>query len=307
MTNFLGISDTCCKPDTAAALILPVPYEGTVTYGKGAAGGPKAIIKASQQVELYDEYLDCEPWQQGIATLPAMRPRARPALMARAVEREVSRLVRLDRLVVVLGGEHSISSGAADAHLEQYPKMGVIQFDAHADLRDCYNGTPWNHACVMARVRERIPSRRVLQLGIRSLSEAEAALSKSARYKIAQAREIVQGRFDLTRHLARLPRQIYITFDVDVFDPSVIRATGTPEPGGLDCYTVLAMLEQIFEKKQVVGFDVVELCAGDPVSAFTTARLIYRMIGLWSKRCGGLVTVENGEVIKYRHGRDGAK
>ena len=282
MDAFLEISDPCCAPDKAAALILPVPYEGTVTYGKGTGGGPQAVIEASQQVELYDEYLDSEPWRQGIATLPALHPRESTEEMVQAVDQTVDRYVKPGRLVVTLGGEHSISGGAVAAHLRTYPEMGVVQLDAHADLRDTYEGTPWNHACVMARIRDLIPSPRVLQLGIRSLSAEEAALARSRSYSIVHARDIVQGRFEATNYLRHLPCEVYVTLDVDVFDPSVIRATGTPEPGGLDWYTVLGIMEHIFAAKRVVGFDVVELSAGDGASAFTTARLIYRMIGLWA-------------------------
>lgn len=186
--------------------ILPVPYEGTVTYGKGTSGGPAAIIDASQQVELYDEYLQSEPWRRGIATLPELRPRHDPERMVRAVESEVGRHIGPRRLVVTLGGEHSISCGAIAAHLKRYPDMGVIQFDAHADLRDGYEGSRWNHACVMARVREKVRSARVLQLGVRSLSAEEAALAKRRHYTLVPAREIVRGSSNLSAHLERLPR-----------------------------------------------------------------------------------------------------
>ncbi len=282
MTSFLGVSDPCCSIEEAAVRMLPVPYEGTVTYGKGTGGGPAAIIEASQQVELYDEYLDCEPWRAGIATLPALEPSASPEAMVQAVEARLDPLVAPGRLAVVLGGEHSISAGAVAAHLNRFPEMGVIQFDAHADLRDSYEGSPWNHACVMSRIYEKVPVRRGLQLGLRSLSAEEALLGRNRGHRLVYARDILRGNIDLAAHLVGLPRHVYITFDVDVFDPSLVRATGTPEPGGLDWYTVLALLEQIFIEKRVIGFDVVELSSGDSVSAFTVARLVYRMIGLWS-------------------------
>jgi len=281
--TFLGLSDPCCTPEKAAVRILPVPYEGTVTYGKGAAGGPRAALEASAQVELYDEALRAEPWRRGIATLPALRARKTPARMVQAVEREVARHVAPGRCVVTLGGEHSISSGAVAAHLAACPGLGVVQFDAHADLRDRYAGSPWNHACVMARIRERVPAARVLQLGIRSLSGEEAALAGRKRYRLVSARDLIEKRVRLADRLRRLPRHIYVTFDVDVFDPAVIRATGTPEPGGLDWYTVMDLLETLFVAKQVIGFDVVELSGGDPTSAFAAARLLYRMIGLWQR------------------------
>jgi agmatinase len=252
-----------------------------VTYGKGTGEGPQAVIDASQQVELYDEHLDSEPWQIGIATLPSLDPQGTAEAMVQSVDQAVAGYVEPGRLVVTVGGEHSISSGAVAAHLRTYPGMGVIQFDAHADLRDTYEGTPWNHACVMARIRDLMPSPHVLQLGIRSLSAAEAERIKRERYSVVHAREIMRGHFRAAEYLQNLPDEVYITFDVDVFDPSVIRATGTPEPGGLDWYAVLAIIEETFATKRVVGFDVVELCAGDTASAFTVARLIYRMIGLW--------------------------
>ncbi len=188
----------------------------------------------------------------------------------------------LIRSSLPVGGEHSITAGAVAAHLNHYPEMGVIQFDAHADLRSTYNGSPWNHACVMARVYEKIAAQRGLQLGIRSLSAQEARQAQEQRYRIVYARDILQGRADLAACLAGLPSHVYITFDVDVFDPSVVRSTGTPEPGGLDWYTVMDALEQIFAQKHVVGLDVVELSEGDTASAFAVARLLYRMIGLWS-------------------------
>lgn len=284
MNTFLGLPQSDASKDTAKALILPVPYEGTVTYRKGTAGGPGAIMSASEQVELYDEYLDCEPWQCGIATLPAVDPRADPEAMLHTVEQEVKKWVSPGRLVATIGGEHSLTSAAVAAHLDRYPDLGIIQFDAHADLRDDYEGSPWNHACVMSRVRESIPTSHVLQVGIRSLSAEEAPLVKRKDHAVLFARDIVENYVQFSDQLQSLPPKIYITFDVDVFDPSVIRSTGTPEPGGLDWYTILALLEQIFEAREVVGFDITELAVGDVPSAFTVARLIYRMIGFWTQQ-----------------------
>ncbi len=279
---FLGLDG---RPEGAGeprAVIVPVPYEGTVSYGTGTAGGPAAVLEASCQVETYDEWLEAEPCRAGILTRPPVRVCRDPGRMSDRVRRAVAAELAAGRFVLTLGGEHSVSLGACQAHLDRHPAAGVIQFDAHADLRASYGGTPYSHACVMARIREQVPSSRVLQLGIRSLSAPEAAEARRSRYKLVWARDIRAGRLKLAEALRRLPDEVYLTFDVDWFDLSVVRSTGTPEPGGPDWESTMEILEAIFRHKRVIGADVVELCADaqDRASAFAVARLVHRLIGL---------------------------
>ena len=273
---FLG----CDNPgaERACVGILPFGYEGTVSYGRGTAEGPRAILEASAQVELYDEALGYEPCQAGIVTLPQPPLPRTPADAVAAARDGTSRLLARGLWPVVLGGEHSISSGVCEALTEAYDELGVIQFDAHADLRASYGGSPHSHACVMARMRERIGA--VLQLGIRSLSAAEAERIRASGYAVGWMREMRSGAFDLASALAALPDRVFLTFDVDALDLNLVRATGTPEPGGFTWGEVTHTLAEIFQTKTVVGMDMVELCGGDRISAFCVARLVYRMIGL---------------------------
>lgn len=279
---FLGVGAARAQVADAAVAVLPVPYEGTVSWGRGTAAGPRAILEASQQVELYDEVLQCEPFRRGIATLPPLTAARTPAQMVARVYRRVRKLTADGRLVAMIGGEHSITPGAVRACLETYPRLGVIQFDAHADLRETYDGSKWNHACVMARVREVVPNTRVRQVGVRSLSAEEAERIRRQRYRVAFAHKMREQGFDFQAFLKGMPREVYVTFDVDVFDGSVIRATGTPEPGGLGWGTVTDLLAAISRTRRIVGFDVVELSGKpfDAPSAFAAAKLVHRLIGL---------------------------
>jgi agmatinase len=179
-----------------------------------------------------------------------------------------------------------VTAGAFAAHRSIIGRVGVIQFDAHADLRETYNGSPWNHACTMARIRELVPTEDVLQLGIRSMSRNEAELIRRRDYAVMAARTMRETPGHVAARVRRLPKQVYITVDVDVFDPSVVRATGTPEPGGLTWFEVTDFLREIFHSRQVVGIDITETGSGDAASAFTIARLLYRMIGWWSQAEG---------------------
>ena len=280
--GFLGVDAPSCRPESASVYVLPVPYEGTVTYGKGTAQGPEAIIDASRHIELYDEYLGREPYRQGIATLPPLDSTGTPEQVVSRLRDQVSAHIRNGRHVVTLGGEHSISVGAISAYVEAYPDIGIVQFDAHADLRETYEGSRWNHACTMARVHDVVAADRVVQLGIRSMSAEEAERIATREHTVHRCHGILVDPSESLKAIERLPETVYVTFDVDVFDPAVVRATGTPEPGGLDWLTTMRLLEAIASSKRVLGFDVTELTGGDAVSAFTVARLVYRMIGLFA-------------------------
>jgi len=281
--NFGGIelSDSFYATyDKAKIVMLPVPYEGTVSYGKGAGKGPKGIIEASAHVELYDEELDTLTCNKGISTLPELKPEKDPKGMIESVYKNTRKIIKDNKFFVMLGGEHSISSGAVRAFKEKYSDLTVLQLDAHSDLREEYNGTPYSHAAVMSRIKDICPAVRV---GIRSMCDEEAELIKKERIKIFWARDIMEGKNDswMDEAIKDLSEHVYITFDLDVFDPSILPATGTPEPGGLDWYTVIRFLRKVFKSKNVVGFDVVELSPNkdDIRSDFTAAKLAYKMIG----------------------------
>ncbi len=263
----------------ARAVVIPFGYEGGVSYGRGAAGAPRAVLEASQQVEFYDDELDAEPFRVGIATLPEPAIPAAPEEMVALLHDVVEPLLAQGRFPIVVGGDHSITSGYVRALASHYDPFGVIQLDAHADLRPAYDGSPLSHASVMARIREITPH--TLQIGIRSMDREEARLVHEARLPFCTMRHWRQGRFDLKAALAALPENIFITLDVDVFDLSVIASTGTPEPGGLGWYEALELLRTVFETKTVVGCDVVELAhrPHDANSPFAVAKLVYKLIG----------------------------
>jgi len=276
----LGPETPWGAPATARVGVLPLPYEGTVSWGRGTADGPRAFLGASTQVELYDEVLACEPGMVGVATHPAPDLPDDPAAAVAAARDAARAVLQAGQRVFAVGGEHSLTAGvyAAVAEAADGP-VGVVQLDAHADLRETYDGTPHSHACVMARLRETTDA--VLQLGIRSLSAEEGEAIRQEGWAVGFAHQLHDGSFAWRDALARLPERIYLTLDVDALDPSIVRATGTPEPNGLNWTQVNVMLEAVFSEKRVLGVDVMELCGGDPPSAFAVARLAHRMLGWW--------------------------
>lgn len=274
--NFGGLPNDLSDPVRAGVYVLPVPYESTTTYGSGTREGPHAILQASRQVELYDIELACEPSAVGIHTLPEVEPLAGdPEGMVHRIEEICREVFDRGKLLAMLGGEHTISAGAVRAAVERFPDLTVVQLDAHADLRDTYEGTQYSHACVMRRISEIAP---IVQIGIRSLSGEEAEHLDRNPGRIVYAREA--RAFDLSP-LSGLSGPLYITIDMDVFDPSLVPGVGTPEPGGVDWYPVLDIVRTLTEVGTVVGFDVVELCPipHQPASDFVAARLIYKLIG----------------------------
>lgn len=261
----------------AKVVILPVPYEGTVSYRKGASKGPAAIIEASRHMELYDTELSKEPYKIGIYTLSPLKIQSLEAeKMIGKVEKKYSELIAKKKFVVMLGGEHSISYAVDIPLAKKYPHFSILQWDAHTDLRDCWEGTPFSHACAMRRFYDR--ASRVAQVGIRSMSKEEADFIKKnkLRSNIFSPKE-----FNAQKILRRLTKDVYITIDLDGFDPSVVPATGTPEPGGLCWLDFLVLMRAVFSQKNVVGFDIVELAPikGEPASDFLAALAIYKMIG----------------------------
>ncbi len=256
-------------------VLLPVPYDGTSTWIKGADRGPQAIIEASANLEFYDIETDSEVYRHGIFTDAPVEVNASPDAMAAAVEQRVRGHLADEKFTVVLGGEHSVSIGAVAAHAAQFPDLTVLQLDAHSDLRDEYEGSRFNHACVMARIKERCP---IVQVGIRSMDISEKPSLDPDRVFFAQD---LHGRTDwVDRVLAVLGEQVYVTIDLDVFDPSIMPSTGTPEPGGMLWYDALALLRAVCRRRTLVGFDVVELCPVENNWApnFLAAKLVYQLL-----------------------------
>ena len=282
------------RPDVPATepvvAVLPVPYERTTSWGRGTGNGPKALLLASQYVELYDEELDVEPCRIGIETLPPVDVDGSDESVLRRISAAAEATLRDGRFLGAVGGEHTVTpalvQGALDAGASD---LGVVQFDAHADLRQTYRGTPWNHACAMSRVLDLgLPT---LAVGIRSLTRPEAERIANERLPIIWAEQLdalprpeLEALFEGL--LASLPDTVYLTFDLDFFDPSVLPATGTPEPGGGTWYQALALLRRLFEQKRVIAMDVVELAPnpGSPASDFTAAKLLYKCIGYRFRR-----------------------
>ena len=263
---------------TSKVVILPVPYESTVGFRHGTSQGPRAIIDASVELELYDHELDKESFRVGIHTLPEVEPvMASPEKMIDRVYELVGDVLDYDKIPVMLGGEHSLTVGAVKAAIERIDNLSVLQLDAHADLRDQYLGTKLSNACVMRRIVELCP---VVQVGIRSLSQEENEFIKQRGMTLHYA-DNFNVQESIHQVVSSLSNDVYITIDLDVFDPSVMPAVGTPEPGGLGWYEVLALLKEVSKTKNVVGFDVVELCPieGPVACSFMAAKLAYKIIG----------------------------
>ncbi|MBU0761464.1 MAG: agmatinase [Candidatus Altiarchaeota archaeon] len=260
---------------TSYFAVLPIPYEQTTSYGKGTLSGPKALLEASHYLELYDEETDSNPAELGITTLPPLLLKKIGGETAEAIRAACSRLYSDNKFPIVLGGEHSISYGCALAAKDYHPTVSVLHFDAHSDRRDEYHGTRYSHGSVMARITEAIPA---VSVGIRSVSDEESDEVKKLRKdkRLYFAKDILAG--NRTKDiLSMLSDKVYISFDVDVFDPSIMPSTGTPEPGGLGWYDILDILSAIFTYKDVVGLDVVELLPdGTRTSDFTAAKLVYK-------------------------------
>jgi agmatinase len=265
--------------DQAQVVILPIPYEQTTTYGTGTKEGPHALIAASRHMELYDEELDYEVYQVGIHTLRELEPLASgPKGMLDRITEVTGELLDHGKFVVGLGGEHTISFGIVRAYAERFQGLSVLQFDAHTDLRDSYQGTPYNHASVLRRISEIVPA---VQVGIRSLSREEATWIKAHDARLFYASEVVGSPSIATAISEALTDQVYITICLDGFDPSIMPAVGTPEPGGLGWYDVLRIVRRVAETRHIVGFDVVELfpIPGNVAPDFLAAKLVYKVLG----------------------------
>lgn len=277
--NFGGLAPEFSDLECARAVVLPVPYDFSTSYQGGTRWGPQAILSASQNMELWDEELGAS-YRAGIHTLPPLEATALgPEVMAGRVEQATGWILDQGRLPAILGGEHSFTIGAVRAASRRYPDLSVLQLDAHADMRDQYFDSRYSHACVMRRVREMVPAASV---GIRSMSEEEAAWLAEHPVPMWSTRQFRALHGDWEPVLSTLSPNVFVTFDLDVLDPGTLPATGTPEPGGLDWFEAVDLLQAVAARSRIVGFDVVELAPipGQVASEFIAARLTYRLIGL---------------------------
>jgi agmatinase len=275
--KFGDMGDDFSGWEDSGIVILPVPYDETSTWIKGADKGPFAILEASQELELYDVETCAEVYKNGIFTAAHMDVAGLPPeAMSEKVREKTAELIDAKKFVVTLGGEHSVSIGPAKAHNEKFDNMCVLQLDAHADLREEYKGSRYNHACVMARIKEMCP---VVQVGVRSMSVEETeGLSTD---EIFFAHDIVSSGDWINKVVDKLGLNVYVSIDLDVFDPAIMSSTGTPQPGGLGWYQVTALLKEVAQNKNVVGFDVVELCPNEYNKApdVLAAKLVYKFLG----------------------------
>lgn len=287
-SNFLAIEQRYSSLESSKVAIVSAPYEHTVSYGGGTKLGPKGVIEASAYVEFYDDETDRELcFDVGIATLKPLafgKKTDRAALDM--IEEQVDELLDMGKFVVTLGGEHTISTAPIAAHYRAHPSMSILHFDAHSDLRESYQGSKYSHASFMARVAEFFPPKLITQVGIRALCKEEAAFIKEEGVHTFFASAIRRGLHSATwqkRVVDTLAKDVYITFDVDVFDPSIMPSTGTPEPDGLMYSETIDVIRAVVASgRRIVGLDIVELAPDKrtPHADLTTARLLYKILNL---------------------------
>jgi len=271
--NYAGIPDKHARLDDAKVVLIPVPYDGTSSWQKGADKGPDAFLEASENMELYDIETRTEVYRQGIYLAPPVTEDSSPDKMVEAVYKTTKNYIKQEKFVTLFGGEHSISIGAIRAFNESFPELTVVQIDAHADLRPEYEGSPYNHACA---VHEASKKANLVQVGIRSMDVSE--VEHMDENQVYFGHDLYEDWMDDA--IGQMTPNVYITIDLDAFDPSIMPSTGTPEPGGMFFYETLEFIKMMFKKKNVVGFDIVELCPNDidKSSDFLAAKLYYKML-----------------------------
>ncbi|MCS6999442.1 MAG: agmatinase [Bacteroidota bacterium] len=285
--NFLGLAPEHSS-EKALIAIQPIPYERTTSYGKGTKDGPREILRASHYVEFYDDEFDRELCQEvGIATLEPLPLKKLSVVEALAlIEARTRAILANHSFCVALGGEHTITAPLIRVYAEKYPNLSILQFDAHADLRNEYEGSPYSHACVMARVAEFISPQRITQVGIRALCREEAEFIRSNKVNTFFASGLRRGVYGtewIDQVVQTLTEDVYITFDIDVLDPSIMPATGTPEPEGLSYSECIAVVRRLVERgHRIVGIDVVELAPIKKLhhANLTAARLVYKLLNV---------------------------
>lgn len=276
MRTYAGIEQPYGDIESSSVVLIPVPYDGTSTWGKGADMGPEAFLAASENMEIYDIETDSEPYRLGVFLDEAVSEDSSPEAMTQAVHQRVKKYLDQNKFVTLFGGEHSISIGSIRAFGEKYGDITVLQLDAHTDLRPSYHGTPYNHACAVFEANQK---QHLVQVGIRSMDTEEVKYLKKE--NVFFAHDIHNNPDWIQEVYNRLgDNPIYITIDLDGFDPSICPSTGTPEPGGLAWYPTLELLKKVIQTKNVVGFDIVELAPNplDRSSDFLAAKLYYKML-----------------------------
>jgi agmatinase len=273
--NYAGIEDKYASLDTAKIVLIPVPYDGTSTWVKGADKGPEAFLKASENMELYDIETNSEVYKKGVYLAPAITENTSPEKMVEAVHKTTKNYIKQDKFVTIFGGEHSVSIGTIRAFNECFEDLTVVHIDAHADLRPQYQGTTCNHACAVYEASQKT---NLIQVGIRSMDAEER--NHMDEFQTYFAHQIQNDEDWMEDAVHKMTNNVFITFDLDAFDPSIMPSTGTPEPGGLYFYETLDFLRLIYRKKNVVGFDIVELCPNEQEksSDFLAAKLYYKML-----------------------------
>ncbi len=275
MKTYAGIPQELATLEEAKIVLLPVPFDATSTWGKGADKGPEAFLDASENMELYDIETQSEVYKRGVFLAPEIKEKKSPEMMVEEVHSRVREYLALGKYVSLFGGEHSISIGAIRAFGAEFEKLTILQLDAHTDLRPTYEGSPFNHACAVFEANEKY---NLVQVGIRSCDVEEVQYIKPQNCFFAH--EIHQNPNWIEEVLHRCEGNVYVTIDLDGFDPSIIPATGTPEPGGLQWYPTLELLKKVHQKCNVVGFDINELCPNpdSKSSNFLAAKLYYKML-----------------------------
>ncbi|CAM1353531.1 MULTISPECIES: agmatinase [Tenacibaculum] len=273
--NYAGIPDQYAKLENAKVVLIPVPYDGTSTWQKGADKGPEAFLDASENMELYDIETDSEVYKEGVYLADAVTEDSSPEAMVEAVHATTKKFINKNKFVTLFGGEHSISIGTIRAFNECFNNLTVLHIDAHADLRKEYEGSSCNHACA---VYEASQNTNLVQVGIRSMDISEK--SSMNMDKVFFAHDMAVNEYWMDEVIDQLTGNVFITFDLDAIDPSLLPSTGTPEPGGLFYYETLEFLKRVFTERNVVGFDIVELCPNEneKSSDFLAAKLYYKML-----------------------------
>ena len=278
MKRFGGIDEELTTLENAEVVLQSIPYDGTSTWGKGADRGFGTFLEAAENMELYDIETNSEVYRKGIHILDPVEENSSPEAVYRAVLKSTRKVLSMNKFPTFFGGEHAVSIGIIDAYIEKYPGITVLQLDAHADLRSSYDGSPYNHACALHAASQKT---NLVQVGIRSMDSSE--LPYFDRSKCFMAEEMHGNADWMQLSLDLAGEQVYITIDLDVFDPSVMPATGTPEPGGMLWYEMMIYLRRVFSEKQVMGFDIVEFAPIEQLHApgFMVAKLYYKMLSYY--------------------------
>jgi agmatinase len=278
MKRFAGIEEEYCRYENAAVLLQSIPYDGTSTWGKGADKGFQAFLLALENMELYDIETDSEAYKNGVHILNAITESSSPEAVFQAVYTNTKNLLKSDKLLSFFGGEHAVSIGIIKAFYEKHPDITIVQLDAHADLRPNYLGTPYNHACA---VHDASRNANLIQIGIRSMDVSEKEFLNTDKCFLAE--NIRQQPDWMDKALTLIGEKVYLTIDLDVFDPSIMPSTGTPEPGGLYWYETLSFLKRLIQEKKLLGFDIVELAPSESNTApdFLVAKLYYKILSYY--------------------------